>query len=128
MKFTVKEPPTGSVGGDRAKFSEDFFYLSRGEAYPYFGESSVSRFGAVSRGGTQSYFTKIFTESPRRFKELFLRKEQPTILRFSTETVTPFSKESMKQISKSMTYFSAYLFKTQRLSGTPQISLGYPLQ
>jgi hypothetical protein len=102
-KFTIREPNPSDVGADRAKFGENFLYLSKGEADVYYGESKVSQFGAVSRGGTQPHLVKIVTESPRRFKELFLRRARPTVLRLGSEVAQPYSKELMKEISSGKT-------------------------
>ena len=100
-KFEVQAPAKGEVGGDRAKFNEDFFFLSAKEAYTGFGEQKVQRLGAVGRIDTAklnkpqqaaAYLKSLTIEAPKRFKETFLRGEYQTIFR-AKETVSDYPAE-----------------------------------
>lgn len=98
-KLVVKEPKLGEVGGERAKFKESFFFFSRGETYPIFGEQAVGRLGQVPRGeGTFG----LIKSAPKRFGELFLRGDKPIILR-AKETVSPFKPKEISKIKKGFT-------------------------
>ena len=109
--FVVEAPPKIEVGGERARFNEDFFYFGKGEAYPVFGETGVLRLGSIGfeRGGAVSkparvleYGKKLFTEYPKRYQETILGSQLPTILRLDAK-ISPYNYELTKQIGSGKT-------------------------
>lgn len=122
-KFTVKEPAKGEVGGERARFGEDFFFTSPREAYTMFGEQAAGRLGGIGRAKGLERATAFIKTRPKAADELFLRSDMPLIYRIQGK-VESFSPKTMARINRGETGANLRRTLVSEVKGRPGIFPG----